>query len=110
MMGLLLRYRDMVLLKSIESPREILCPEQLRRLGSLAQQGFVSTGTTTAQNREPGPTARLTRSGQAFLDQALLDVSLWDRLFGQFRKDVRACRSGDTINPALEAEKGETNA
>jgi hypothetical protein len=89
-----LSYEEMVLMKSIEKPRAILNSEHLRSLMDLAKQGLVAFGTTLRgeqQALKAAPTARLTGSGQCFLDQALLDLSLRER-FGSFRRQVKAVK------------------
>ena len=68
-----INYSGVVLLASIEVPREITDPDDLHDLHLLASQDLVSFGSTMQRGENPDdiftiPTAKLTEYGQVVLD------------------------------------------
>lgn len=88
-------YSDVVLLASIEEPREITNPDDLHDLHLLAAQELVSFGTTMQEGKAAEfftiPTAKLTKYGKIVLDY--MRSQMGDSVKRQLKEDVKDRRN-----------------
>lgn len=97
-------YGDVVLLASIETPRQITDPDDLHDLHLLASQDLVSFGSTMQRGGNPDdiftiPTAKLTEYGQVVLDY--MRSKMDDSVLNALQDDVNI--KSENMNKELAA-------